>query len=126
MDKKVLHPELSYKIIGALFDVFNELGYSYREIYYQKAIAKLFKQLNINFREQVGMPLLFKGEMIGRAVCDFLVDDKIILEIKHGDRFSVQDIKQLYTYLKAKNLKLGILARFSSKGLKFKRVLNLY
>jgi len=118
-DDKVVYPDLSYKIVGVLFEVFNELGYSYREIYYQKAIAKLLKKLNVEFQEQVFIPLLFQGEKIGRAVCDFLIDDKIILEVKRGDQFSIQDIKQLYTYLRARKLKLGILARFSSKGLKF-------
>lgn len=126
MDGKVIYPELSYKVIGALFEVFNELGYSYREVYYQKAVAKVLRNLGIEFQEQVYMPLIFKGERIGRAVCDFLIGGKIILEIKHGDRFPTQDIKQLFTYLRANNLKLGILARFSSKGLKFRRVLNIH
>lgn len=123
--KEIIYPKLSYKIVGVLFDVFNELGYSYREKYYQRAIASAFKSLGINFGEQTTIPLLFKGEKIGRAICDFLIEDKIILEIKRGEKFTRHDIQQLYTYLRAKNLKLGIIARFSSKGLKFKRIVNL-
>jgi GxxExxY protein len=123
---KLIYPDLSYKIIGILFEVFNELDYSYKEVYYQRAIAKSFETLGIEFREQVGFPLKFKGAEIGRGMCDFLIENKVILEIKRGDRFSAQDIKQTFTYLKANNLKLGIVARFSSKGLKFKRVLNTY
>ncbi len=122
----LIYPDLSYKIIGSLFEVFNELGYSYRETYYQRAIAKLFGKLGIKFQEQVNFPIKFKQEIIGRGICDFLIENKIILEIKRGDRFSIQDIQQLFGYLKARSLKLGILARFSSRGLKFKRILNLH
>ena len=76
--------------------------------------------------EQVFIPLVFRGTQIGRSFCDFLIEDKIILEIKRGDRFSRQDIQQVFTYLRGKNLKLGILARFSKDGLKIKRVVNLH
>lgn len=57
---KLIYPDLSYKIIGILFEVFNELGYSYKEVYYQRAIAKSFETLGIEFREQVGFSLKFK------------------------------------------------------------------
>ena len=121
----LLYPELSYQIVGILFEVFNELGYQYQEKYYQRAISRSLKQLNIPFSEQIGVPILFKGQRIGRYVFDFLIDGKIVLEIKRGDRFTPQDIKQTVAYLKRSGLKLGILARFSSKGLKFKRIINL-
>lgn len=117
---------MSYKIVGVLFDVFNSLGYNYQEKYYQRAIAKSLKDLKINFKEQVHFPVTFKNEKIGSYFADFIIEDKIILEIKRGDRFSRSDIDQTMGYLKRSNLKLGILGRFSSRGLKFKRILNLY
>ena len=121
----LIHPELSYKIVGILFDVFNELGYQYQEKYYQRAMGQAFKNLGIPFKEQVSSSIEFKGNFIGRYIYDFLIDNKIIIEIKRGDRFSVSDIRQLLAYLKREELALGILARFSSKGLKFKRIINL-
>ncbi len=121
----LIYPELSYKIIGVLFDVFNELGYQYQEKYYQRAMGQAFKDLGISFKEQVSSSIEFKGNFIGRYIYDFLVDNKIIIEIKRGDRFSVNDIRQLSAYLKREGLMLGILARFSSKSLKFKRIINL-
>src|SRR3989344_4317588 len=120
--KDLIHPELSYKVIGVLFDVFNELGYQYQEKYYQRAVSKSFSDLNIAFREQVVEPLVFKGQSIGRYIIDFLIEDKVVLEIKRGDGFSPQDIRQVLGYLKKTGVKLGILARFSSNGLKFKRI----
>jgi len=67
----------------------------------------------------------FKNDNIGKYFLDFLVDDKIVLEIKKGDRFSRRDIEQIYGYLKATNLKLGIIANFTNNGIKFKRIINL-
>lgn len=122
--KDLLYPELSYKIVGVLFSVFNELGYQYQEKYYQRAIARYLDDLGISFKEQLSAPIEFRGRSIGRYVFDFLVDDKIILEIKRGDGFSITDIRQVLGYLKKSDLKLGILARFSSRGLKFKRIIN--
>ena len=123
--KDLLYPELSYKIIGVLFEVFNELGYQYQEKYYQRAINRSFSNLGIPFREQVVSSIEFKGQKIGRYIFDFLIDSKVILEIKRGDAFSPNDIRQTIAYLKKAELHLGILARFSSKGLKFKRIVNL-
>ena len=118
-------PDLSYKIVGILFDVFNSLGYGYKEIYYQRAIVESFRGVGISFKEQITVPLIFKGKKIGDHRFDFLVEDKIILEIKRGDYFSRSDINQLHGYLLSSGLKLGLLAYFSSKGLKFKRIVNI-
>lgn len=121
----LIYPELSYRIVGVLFSVFNELGYGYKEQYYQRAIAKELKEFGIPFQEQIVYPIKFKGSIIGKHIFDFLIDNKIILEIKRGDRFSSRDIVQTTGYLRTSNLKLAILARFSSRGLKAKRILNL-
>jgi len=56
---------------------------------------------------------------------DFLVEDKILVEIKKGNYFSKKNIEQVYAYLKATGLKLAILANFTSTGVKFRRILNL-
>jgi len=120
----LIYPELSYQIIGILFEVHNEIGSGYHEKYYQKAIAVGFKNSNINFREQVHTPLTFQSSKIGSYFLDFLIDNKIILEIKKGDRFSKNNVEQLMSYLKANKLKLGIMANFGQNQLKFKRIVN--
>jgi len=128
-DKKIIndlvYPELSYKIIGILFSVFNELGYGYQEKYYQKAITIIFKENGINFKEQISAPLQFKGNKIGYYYLDFLIEGKLVLEIKKGDRFLKSNIEQVYAYLRRFNLKLGIIANFTKEGLRFKRIVNI-
>lgn len=121
---KVIYKELSYRIIGVLFDVYNDLGYGYQEKYYQRAIEKYFKAAGINFLRQVPYKIMAKGELIGRYYLDFLIENKIVLEIKRGNYFSKTNIGQLKGYLKATGKKLAIIACFTSSGVKFFRALN--
>jgi len=121
----LVYPELSYCIIGASFDVFNEMGYGHQEKYYEKALAKIFRKRGINFQEQVMGKVSFDGENVGRYYLDFLVENKIVIELKRGDRFLRSNINQVVAYLKTFNLKLGILINFTSTGVKYKRILNI-
>ena len=123
---ELIHPELSYKIVGILYDIFNELGPGHKEVYYQNAIATALRKSNITFKEQVYFPLAYKDETVGKYFLDFLIDDKVILEIKAGDRFSRKNIEQTYSYLKISKLKLVILANFTTSEIKFRRILNIY
>ncbi len=122
--KDLIYPELSYQIIGGLFEVHNNLGSGHHEKYYQRALASELKRCKLSFKEQVYTPLIFKGEKIGDYYLDFLIEGKIVLEIKKGDRFSKKHINQVFSYLKAKNLKLGIVANFGLNELRFKRIIN--
>jgi len=121
---KVIHKELSYRIVGILFDVYNDLGYGYQEKYYERALEKYFITEDIKFKRQVPYIISFKGEAIGRYYLDFLVENKIVLEIKKGNYFSKKNIEQVKGYLKATGMKLAILANFTSNGVKFLRVLS--
>ncbi len=121
----LVYPELSYKIVGILFAVWSNVGSNHKEIFYQLAVAQDLKLSKLIFVEQLPAKISYKGKIIGKYFFDFLIEDKIILEIKVRDYFSKKDIGQLYAYLKAKNLKLGIIAHFSKTGVKFKRILNV-
>lgn len=121
---KILFPEESYQIMGAVFQVFKELGYGFQEKYYHRALATVFKSLHIAFAQEVYHPILFREKIIGRYFIDFLINNKIALEIKVGREFYPKDWKQLAAYLKAKNLPLGILLLFTKDGVRFKRIAN--
>ena len=121
----LVYPELSFQIIGVLFDVYNQLGYGLAEKTYQNAIALAFKNKNIQIQEQVYCPVEYLGKTVGRNYLDFLVEGIIVLEIKKGDRFAKSHIDQVYRYLVANNLKLGILAYFSPTKIHFKRIVNI-
>ncbi|MEK7070593.1 MAG: GxxExxY protein, partial [Patescibacteria group bacterium] len=100
-------------------------GYGFKERYYEDAIAKEFRNNNIKFRRQIPCKLMYKGEAIGNYRFDFLIEDKIVIELKRGDYFSKNNITQALQYLKASNLKLVILVNITNEGVKFKRILNI-
>ncbi len=120
----LVEKDLSYKIVGILFGVYNSLGGGYQEKYYQRAITQELKRQGIKFKEQLAIPLDFGGHSIGRYFLDFLIEDRIVLEVKAASRFYPRDVKQLLAYLKRADIELGILANFSRNNLQLKRVLR--
>lgn len=123
--EKIIYKELSYKIVGILYEVYNELGYGFKEIYYERAIRKCFVEKGIKFKEQIPFRLSFKGKVIGTFYLDFLVDNSIILEIKKGKYFSKKNIEQVNEYLRITGRKLAIIANFTPSGVNFKRIINI-
>ncbi len=123
--KDLIYPELCYQILGILFKVWTDLGFGYKEKTYQKAIAREFKDHRIEFKEELPVKIYYRNESIGIYYFDFLIEDKVVLETKVRNYFSKTSIDQLYSYLKAKKLKLGIIAYFTRTGVKFKRIVNL-
>jgi len=127
-ESKVFEPELSYKIVGIAYKVFKELGFGYQEKYYQRAYELELSKDEIRYNKENLAVLEYSGENIGNYRLDFLIEGKIIVEIKVGERIYRRDFNQVKAYLKKTDLKLGIIILFSPKGVKFERVLqnNLY
>lgn len=121
---KIVQKELSYKIVGFLFEVHRQLGNRYKEKYYQRALEIEFKKNNIFFKREFQVDLKYNDENIGKYFIDFLIEGKVVLEIKAVPRFRPVDFKQVMAYLKANNLELGIIANFRPESLEYKRILN--
>ena len=121
---KLIHEDTSYEIIGALFEVHNELGPGHKEKYYQKALYKQLQERGLEVKEQVRQKIKINDEMIGHYVADFIINDKVVLEIKPNSRFSRHDYKQAQAYLQTFNLQLAILATFGHTEVLYQRVLN--
>ncbi len=123
--RNIIYTDECYGIMGMIFDVFSSCGLGHKEKVYQKAIAEIFKENNVDFKEQVRAKLIFRGKEIGLYILDFVVFGKITIELKQKSFFAPRDIKQLYSYLKATGLKLGILVHFTQKGAQYERIVNL-
>ena len=121
----LVYPELSFIIVGCAYEVFNELGPGHTEKNYQRALAVVFEEKKLIFKEQEYYALRFKDRIIGRSFLDFSVDNKIIVELKKDDTFSKTHIDQVLNYLKLSNYKLAILINFTKQGVKFKRIVNI-
>ena len=121
----LIYPDLCYQIVGIIFEIYKQLGGGYQKKYYQKIVAAELRNCELVYKEQVLVPLIYKGNRIGNYFLDFIIDNKIVLELKKGEKFSQKNIEQVYAYLKAADLKLGIIANFTKKGVIFKRIVNL-
>jgi GxxExxY protein len=122
--EKLVYPELSYLLMGILFEVHNKLGTKYQEKHYQRAIEIKLKELKIPYQREVKTIVEFGKESLGDFFVDFIIDNKIILEVKKIWKISDDDIKQVLRYLEGTGLKLGIIANFRHKRLEFSRILN--
>ena len=123
---ELIHKELSYKIIGILYRIYNAMGAGFQEKYYQSAIRRVLEKEKIPYLEQVKVNINVEGTNIGRYYIDFIIDHKIVLEIKSKSFFSHKDIRQVLGYLKKSGIELGLLASFSPEGVKIKRILRGY
>ena len=112
--------------MGCAFDVYNELGYGYAEKDYQKALAVAFRKKGLSFTEQAYFPIKFQDELIRKGFCDFVVEEKIIVELKKNPRFAKAHIEQVNQYLKSSKLQLALLINYTPTGAISKRLLNLY
>ena len=121
----LVYPELSYEILGCFFDVWNNLGGGYKENTYQKAVAIRLKEKGLAVQEQAPTKLLYRGQEVGRFYFDFLIEEKVVVEIKARSYFSQKDIQQILSYLKTSGLKLGLLIHFTPDGVKYKRIVNI-
>lgn len=123
---ELLHPELSYKLVGILYKVYNELGGGYQERIYQAAIRRELSKQKIIFIEEAWVDLLYDGNRLSRYRLDFIIEQKIVLELKVAPRFTPRDIMQVLGYLKQSKLELGILASLNRKNMIYRRILRGY
>jgi len=117
----LLYEDLTYRLRGIFFKVYNTLGFGHRESVYQHALAIEFKKQRISFKEEPRLGVVYDGTKVGTYSPDFLIDDKIILEIKSVEFLTKDMEKQLIYYLKSTGYKLGLLVNFGTSKLEIKR-----
>ncbi|MCX6765690.1 MAG: GxxExxY protein [Candidatus Moranbacteria bacterium] len=124
MKRELVYPELSYKINGLLFKVHNNLGKYCNEKQHGDLFERKLKENNIKYEREKILPEFFMGEKNGRNRIDFLIKNKIILELKCKRIIDRSDFYQTKRYLVALNKRLSLLVNFNVKYLSPKRVLN--
>lgn len=122
--KDIVYPELSYQLMGILFKVHNKLGPNYQEKYYQRAIAEELNSQGFKYKREKMVPVRYANKNIDRYFLDFVIEDKIVLEVKVGEFFKRKYLTQVLDYLSATNLKLAILVSFRGEKLFYKRIIN--
>lgn len=123
--KELIYKELSYKIVGLAYQIDNELGFGHNEKVYCDALEKLLIKHKIEYKRELYAPIIIEGEVIKKKYFDFVIDDKIIVEIKVGNYNYKPTCTQLFRYLKQSCLKLGLIIRFTKSGVQVKRIPNI-
>ena len=119
----IIYKDESYAIVGVLFDVYNNLGSGFSEIVYKDALEYELKKLKIPFQREKEYKVTYKDITLKhKFYADFVVFDKIILEIKSVENLHDKHIAQSINYLKVSNNKLAILANFHKDLLDHKRI----
>lgn len=118
------YSELTGKIIGCAMEVHNGLGNGFQEVIYQRALAHEMEIQNIRYIRELEMPVFYKEKSVGSRRVDFLVDDKICVELKAQTKLEPVHLAQAINYLEAFNLEVGLLINFGNTKLEFHRLQN--
>ena len=119
-----LYEDLTRQIIGCAMTVHSTLGNGFQELIYQRCLAIELQENGLKFLKEEEMPIYYKGYRVGIRRADFLVENKIILELKAIMHLENAQLAQAMNYLVAYNKKVGLLINFGAKSLEFKRVHN--
>jgi len=121
---ELLYKELTFAIIGAAMEVHGILGPGFLETVYQSALARELTLRGIPFEQQVHLPVSYKDILVGEFIADFIIDGKLIVEIKAVSNFNSQHQAQAMHYLAATGCRLALLLNFGIGSLEHRRVIK--
>lgn len=119
---ELLHKDISFQIIAAVYEVHNVLGFGFLETVYQKALEKELRSRGLKAEAQKEIRVKYKDEDIGSYYADLIVNDEIILELKAVENLTKAHESQLLNYLKGTGLRLGFLINFGKDKAIYKRM----
>jgi len=121
-ERELMHSELTRAVIGAAMEVHSNLGPGFLESVYEAAMAIEFNLRNVPYERQKAILVMYKGEKAKDFLCDFLVDGKVLVELKALKTITGVEEAQVLNYLKATGLEVGLLINFGEQSLKYKRL----
>ncbi|CCG54413.1 Protein of unknown function [Flavobacterium indicum GPTSA100-9 = DSM 17447] len=119
---KLLHKEVSEKILKAYYNVYNSLGYGFLERVYQNSMYYELIDLGLDVVAQKQIKVYYKGKIVGEYFADLIVENKIIVELKATSVLIQSHSTQLYNYLKTTNIEVGLLLNFGEEA-EFERII---
>jgi GxxExxY protein len=124
MERELKYKDITEKIIGAAFEVHKFLGNGFQEVIYQRALAFELSKVGLTFAREIEQDIYYKDlqEPIGIRRADFVVEGKVLVELKAIIELEDVHWAQVLNYLKAYKLEVGLLLNFGSKSLTFKRL----
>ena len=123
--EELKYQDITGKIIGCAFEVHKFLGNGFQEVIYQRALSWEFEQAGLTFQREISQDIFYKNlqEPIGKRRADFVVENKVLIEMKALKELEDVHLNQVLNYLKTYKLEIGLLINFGSKSLEFKRLI---
>ena len=118
----LLHEELTENILGACFEVMNELGSGFLESIYEKALLIALREKGLKADSQKPISVSFRSEAVGDFYADIIVEDQVIIELKTVKSLLPEHQAQVINYLTATGIEVGLLVNFGSSRLEYKRL----
>jgi GxxExxY protein len=122
MESKLLHADVTEKIIGAAFEVYRELGYGFLESVYQKAMQVELQRLGLEVEIESPIKVKYRNVVVGEFRADLFVNEVVIVELKVAKNYNAEDEPQLLNELRATGIKVGLLINFGRTKVEFKRM----
>jgi GxxExxY protein len=116
------HSDVTEKIIGIFYDVYNELGYGFLECVYEESLVIALYEAGLTANRQIPLPVWFRGHKVGEFRADLLVENCVLLELKTARSLDTAHEAQLLHYLKSTEIEVGMLPNFGSRP-QFRRLL---
>ena len=124
MEQNYLYADLTKEVIGASMEVHRNLGAGFLESVYEESLAIEFELRKIKYERQRSVNVIYKGRVAKQFICDFIIEGKVLVELKALKQLSSIEMAQTLNYLKATDLKIGLLINFGEPSLKCKRLAN--
>ena len=122
MEGKLLHADVTDKIIGAAFEIYGELGYGFLESVDQKAMQVELQQSGLKAEIERPIKVKYRNVIVGEFRADLFVRDAVMVELKTAKNYNAEDEPQLLNELKATGIKVGLLINFGRTKVEFKRM----
>ena len=120
----MIKDSLTYRIIGCAMKVHNTLGNGFQEVIYQRCLAIEMDRAGIDFGREVEQAIYYEGIEVGTRRADFIVADRIMVELKAVTALEDIHLAQAKNYVVAYGLDIGLLINFGAKSLEYKRIFN--
>ena len=118
------YSEVTGVVIGCAMEVHSTLGVGFQEVVYQRALAVQMLERGLSFAREYEMPIFYKGQQVGTRRVDFLVEEKVVVELKAVSGLDNVHLAQAINYLEAFGLEVGLLINFGATKLEFRRVVS--
>ncbi len=120
----MIQDQLTYQIIGCAMKVHSALGNGFQEVIYQRCLAIEMDRAGLHFGREVDQPIYYDGIEVGTCRADFIVANRVIVELKALSALEDIHIAQVRNYVRVYNLEIGLLLNFGSTRLQYKRIFN--